>query len=184
MIALRELQEKDAELMLEWMHDSDIQKGFKKKMTEMSLEDAKEFIKSAKIPKRIVNGDNIHYGIVNTSDDIYLGTISLKDIDLENRNAEYAITLRKCAQGKGIASIATGLILKKAFFELDLGRVFLSVYADNISAIRLYERSGFTLEGEFRNHFRINGRGINWKWYGMLKEEYDENIFRINADII
>lgn len=176
MIFLRELKETDAPLMLEWMHDSDIQKGFKKDMLGASLEDAREFCVNSKVPDELSTGISLHFAIVDESDE-YLGTISLKDIDLENKTAEYAITTRKKAHGKGIAYNATGLLLRKAFCEYKLHRVYLNVYANNEAAIKLYERSGFTFEGEFRDHINVGGKYMNWKWYGILESEYDEQMF-------
>lgn len=171
-IKLRNLEEKDAPFMLEWMHDPEIQKAFKKNMLDATIEDAKSFINKSKMPVELATGMSLHYAIVDREDDQYLGTISLKDVDLENGTAEYAITTRKLAHGKGIAYKATKLILEKAFQELRLRRVFLSVHADNTAAIKLYEKSGFKFEGEFREHFFIAGKLVGWKWYGMLREEY------------
>ena len=54
----------------------------------------------------------------------------------------------------------------------------MSVLPDNNAAIRLYERCGFVYEGEFRNHIRKGDKYMNWKWYGMLKEEYEKYISR------
>lgn len=179
MISLRELKEKDAPLMLEWMHDPEIQKGFKKNMMGASLDDAKNFCRKALTPEVLSEGISLHFAIVD-EDDEYLGTISLKDISLDNLSAEYAITLRQKAQGKGIAYKATGLVLKKAFEDYDLHRVYLNVLADNDAAIRLYERSGFTFEGEFRDHLFLNGSYHNWKWYSILSNEFKADMFGIN----
>lgn len=176
MIFLRELKEKDAELMLEWMHDPDIQKGFRKNMMDATLEDAKAFCKDSKIPEKLSSGYNLHFAIAD-SDDEYLGTISLKNIDLDSLTAEYAITTRKKASGKGVGLAATGLILNKAFNEYGLRRVYLSVLEDNEVAIKLYEKCGFKFEGEFRNHIKKGNQYMNWKWYGMLKNEFDERRF-------
>lgn len=173
MIILRELQEQDAPFMLEWMHDPDIQKNFKRNMLEASIDDAILFINTSKIPDFIHTGINLHFAIVGDEKE-YLGTISLKNIDLDNKRAEYAITMRRKAQGKGIAYEATRLILKKAFFEYGLHRVYLSVYSNNKAAIKLYERCGFILEGEFREHFLMDGNYLNWKWYGILSDEFNE----------
>lgn len=174
MISLRGLKRKDAPLMLEWMHDQDIQKGFKKNMLGASLDDAERFCLNSELSSNPQNGDSIHFAITDENDE-YLGTVSLKELDFENKSAEYAITLRKKAQGKGVAYEATGLVLRKAFYEYDLHRVYLNVLADNSSAIRLYERCGFKYEGEFREHLFLNGRYVNWKWYGILKGEFDKN---------
>lgn len=176
MIRLRALQEKDAPLMLEWMHDPEIQKWFRRNMLDTSLSDVRNFCVDSKIPKSISRGDNLHFAIVNNTDE-YLGTISLKSIDLDSKSAEYAIATRKKAHGKGVAYAATGLILKKAFCEYGLHRVYLNVFADNKSAIKLYKRCGFSFEGEFREHLNIRGKYMSLEWYGMLENEYNESRF-------
>ena len=135
MIRLRELQESDAPLMLEWMHDAEIQRAFMRNMQDATIEDVLSFIADAAIPEIIESGTSLHYAITDDTNE-YLGTISLKDIDLHNKTVEYAIITRKKAHGKGIAFCATGLILEKAFQELKLHRVFLTVLSNNESAIR------------------------------------------------
>ena len=176
-IKLRELKTEDALLMLEWMHDRDIQECFKKNMLRTTLEQAVKFCEDAIIPQEIHFGDSLHFAICN-EDDEYLGTISLKNIDTDSQTAEYAIVTRKKAHGHGVGFKATGILLKKAFTEYGLHRVYLSVLADNINAIRMYERCGFKLEGDFRDHIKRRDEYINWKWYGMLESEYDDNIFK------
>lgn len=176
MIKLRELEDKDAEYMLEWMHDVEIQRSFKKDMINMTREDVLEFIAHSKVPTKLFDNANVHFAIVNNQDE-YLGTISLKNIELINRSAEYAIATRKKAHGRGIAYRATGLLLKKAFGDYGLHRVYLNVLENNQSAIRLYERSGFILEGEFRECLDIKGKYMNLKWYSMLENEFDAEKF-------
>lgn len=116
-IYLRELKEKDGKYMLELMHDTKIQTGFLKHMLK-TLEDAVSFGKNSKIPSSLSDHDNLHYAIVNNQDE-YLGTISLKDINILNRTAEYVIVIRPSFQNIGIAYSATLLLLNKAFTELN-----------------------------------------------------------------
>ena len=40
LIFLRELKEKDAPLMLEWMHDDNVQKSFQKNMKDITISGA------------------------------------------------------------------------------------------------------------------------------------------------
>ncbi len=166
---LRELKEKDAEGMLEWMHDPEVQKGFRFKGVEKDMDSVIDFIKQSDI--QLINGRDIHYAIVDKSDE-YLGTISLKNINLTDKKAEYAISLRRSVQGQGIATEATSRVLKLAFEVYGLERVYLNVLSDNDRAIRLYERIGFVYEGAFRKHLFLRGEYKTLKWYSMLREEY------------
>lgn len=169
---LRQLKEADADGMLEWMHDPEIQKFFRTSMETKTREEVMDFIHNANtVP---VEGNSIHFAIAD-EDDSYLGTVSLKDFDFSSRSAEYAISLRKCAQGRGIAYQATREILKMAFETFHLQRIFLNVLEDNLRAIHLYEKLGFTYEGAFRHYLFLNGEYKTLRWYSMLENEWKEN---------
>lgn len=51
-------------------------------------------------------------------------------------------------QGKGYGKAAVKALLVNMMLEFNQEEVFLSVYPDNISAIRLYESIGFKFNGE------------------------------------
>ena len=171
MVTLRELRKEDAKLMLEWMHDKKIQASFKKNMMDITLEKAEEFCINARIPEEICDGLCVHFAIVDENDE-YLGTISLKNIDLYDERAEYAIALRPSAHNRGVAYEATMKVLSKAFDEYNLHRVYLTVVETNHNAIKLYEKCGFTYEGELRSHIKCNGIFVNWKLYGLIDDEF------------
>lgn len=171
MIQLRELKAKDATLMLEWMHDEQIQKFFQKDMMKMTLEDTLEFCENSVISKILKENLNMHFAIVNDTDE-YLGTISLKNISWKNGTAEFAISTRKKSHGKGYAKIATTMLLNKAFYEYGLQRIYLNVLSDNIAAIRLYEHCGFKYEGEWKNHLFLRNNYVSLKWYAILRDEF------------
>jgi RimJ/RimL family protein N-acetyltransferase len=72
------------------------------------------------------------------------GTIGLRRIESPGGGAEYGILLGEAdLRGKGVAREASELLLAYAFGELRLGEVFLHLFADNLAALRLYERLGF-----------------------------------------
>ena len=173
-VQLRQLQRKDCIGMLEWMHDIEVARYFRDDMLDKTEKDVLEFIDRADIVP--LHGKSVHYAIVEEADE-YLGTISLKSIDLRDKNAEYAISLRKTAQGRAVAYLATRELLNIAFHEFDLERVYLNVISENKRAIRLYEKCGFIYEGELRDHLFIKGNYISWKLYGMIEDEYSESIF-------
>lgn len=179
MIHLRKLGLKDARGMLEWMHDSGIQQGFQADMTGRTLEDAEAFITETQYV--LTDGGCMHFAVVNEKDE-YMGTVSLKDISLRDKRAEYAISLRRCAQGKGIGYNATKLLLDYAFCTLHLNKVFLNVLSDNLPAIHLYLKCGFRYEGEFTDHLFLRGKYRNLKWYGIEKEDYIKKYYGEKRD--
>lgn len=169
-ISLRELKREDVTGMLEWMHDPEVQKGLRMNAAEKTEEDALKFIAEALTEP--TNGGDVHFAIVDEKDK-YKGTISLKNFNFESRNAEYAICLRRNAQHRGIATQATRELLRLAFEEYKLEKVYLNVLAQNVKAIQMYEKVGFAYEGQLRRHLFLNGEYKNLMQYSMLKEEYD-----------
>lgn len=170
---LRKLNYNDIDGILSWMHDSSINCFFSNNFKDFKEEDVKNFIDNC-----YNDVENVHYACVDENDN-YLGTVSLKNIDKKNKNAEYAISFCKSAQGTGSAKFATQEILRIAFKELTLEKVYLNVLSDNMRANCFYRKLGFTFEGEFKKHICINGILKDLNWYGMLKDEYLK-LFREN----
>lgn len=95
MVKLRRLKREDAQGMLEWMHDPEIQKCFRNHMAGKNRDEVLDFIEKADL--EVKEGGSLHYAVSDRTDQ-YLGTISLKNFDMLSRNAEYAISLRRVAQ--------------------------------------------------------------------------------------
>lgn len=173
MIRLRKLKTEDAPLMLEWMHNKAIADVFEKDMSTMTLEKAKEFCKRSSGDISFGEDAAVHYAIAESDSDEYMGTISLKNIDMKNRSAEFAISVRPKFHGTNTAGRATRLILQKGFGEFRIHRIYLSVFSTNARAIQFYEKCGFRYEGESRDGIRKNERFINLKWYSMLDTDFE-----------
>lgn len=162
---LRKLQIKDIPYMQEWMQDEEIMLCFRMNPGAKDEEKIKDFINHS------FTETNRHYAIADETDE-YQGTISLKNIDYANKNAEYAIVLRRKAMAKGIAKEATRRILEIAFYELKLHKVYLNVLEDNIRAIKFYEKFGFECEGIFKEHLYLRDHYCTLKWYGITKQKF------------
>ena len=162
-ISLRKLKIKDAPLMLEWMQDPSIACFFRFDAQNMTVADCEKFIESIDD-----DSDSIHYAIVN-EDDEYLGTISLKNIDHQKQEAEYAISTRKKAHGTGAAMVATKEILRIAFEELQLQRVYLNVLTENGRANAFYLKVGFRFDYCEESAVEINGVKRSLNWYSIIR---------------
>jgi diamine N-acetyltransferase len=164
---LRRLRDSDAEPMLEWMHDDRVNRYFPRDFAGMTKAQAAEFIAGS------FTEEDRSFAIAN-ADDEYLGTVSLKHISRRDRHAELAIATCHAAWGTGVAEAAVRDILRYAFYELNLGRVYLNVLDDNRRANRFYEKLGFQFEGCFRRHLWVRGELRDLNWYAMSKERFEE----------
>ncbi len=162
-ISLRELRECDAAGMLEWMQDPNISCFFRFDAASMTIEKCIDYIHSAN-----EESDCRHFAIVDEND-IYLGTISLKEINSEDGSAEYAISTRSCAHGTGAAMQATKEIIRIAFEELGLNRVYLNVLTDNLRANAFYRKAGFQFERCEEDAVEIRGVLKSLNWYAITR---------------
>jgi UDP-4-amino-4,6-dideoxy-N-acetyl-beta-L-altrosamine N-acetyltransferase len=97
-------------------------------------------------------GNRQEFVIVECATGRSIGTIGL-EIDSRNHRAEFGILIGEPdARGKGYAREAGKLILRYAFDDLKMHRVYLHVLVDNEPAIKLYEALGFHREGTLRRH--------------------------------
>ena len=110
--------------------------------------------------------------IIKKEDNKKIGTIGLNKIDRKNQKAEYGILIgEKDEQGQGYAKEATLAILNYGFKKLNLHKIYLEVFCDNMNAIRLYKKMGFIEEGLFRKDVVKNGEFKDVMRMAILKEE-------------
>lgn len=104
-----------------------------------------------------------------------VGTLSLVNIDLENKRAESARFLigeeEKCA-GLPIAVEAMFLLYEYAFNDLGLTRLYGHIQSSNTMMIKWQKFLGMKEEGIWRNHYISNDGYDNAILLGILREEY------------
>ena len=163
MVNFRELRLQDVDNMFEIISDLDVANNFIFTRFPFSRQNLEDFIKDS-----WGNKQNIHFAIADEQDE-YAGTISLKNINYIDRNAEYAIVVRKKYWGKKFAYEATKHIIDYGFNKLNLNKIYLNVLSSNTRANVFYERFGFVKEAIFKQHMFIAGEYEDLNWYYMLK---------------
>ncbi len=89
----------------------------------------------------------------------HIGNIHLTDIDWVSRHGYLGIFIGEPQdRSKGYGRQAVRLMLRHAFTDLGLHRVYLTVLDDNPQAIRVYEKCGFVVEGRLRQHAYKRGQ--------------------------
>ena len=158
---LRELKQEDAPLMLAWMHDVSVVSDLRDNFAAKTIDDCRAFIANS------ITEENIHLAIASDTDE-YMGTVSLKNI--ENGSAEFAITVRAEAMGRGYSWFGMEEIIKKAFNELGLESVYWCVSRDNTRAVRFYDKHNFHEALDIPQKVLDRYREVeNLKWYSVLK---------------
>ncbi|MDO4973580.1 MAG: GNAT family N-acetyltransferase [Eubacteriales bacterium] len=160
--SLRPLELKDADRMLEWMQNRDITRFLQIGGPETTKDHVLSFIQHS-----AEDQDNLHRAIVDDTD-TYLGTVSLKHIDREKREAEYAIAMHNSALGTGASADGSRLILQTAFEELGLQRVYLYVLEENQRAIRFYNKMGF--QYTHSSTIEHKGKKKTLMWFEILRD--------------
>ena len=153
--SLRPLLAKDAQRMVEMMHDAQTTQYLQIGGPDYTLDTALRFIASTADETQ-----NLHRAVVDEAD-VYQGSVSLKHIDWEKKEAEYAISMHPDAQGKGAAKAASAAILELAW-ALGLKRVYLNVLAENERANRFYQKFGFRYTHDSIMNFHGEDKCLRW----------------------
>lgn len=166
---LRKLELKDALLMLSWMHDESVVGNLHTNFASKTLQDCENFIKCAQDI-----ATDAHFAIVSDEDE-YMGTVSLKHIDRENKSAEFAITVRKESMGRGYSWFGMESIIEKAFSEFELESVYWCVSRKNKRAVRFYDKHNFHEAVDISEDILSRYCEEDLKWYSVLKGDILDN---------
>ncbi len=101
---------------------------------------------------------------------------SIKGFALINLNYKSNIfEIRRIAiteKGKGYGRESMEGLIRYAFEETETNRLWLDVYPDNISGIKLYESLGMHKDGVLRQNYKAERGYLDQIVYSMLRSEY------------
>ncbi len=100
-----------------------------------------------------------------------IGTVSMRSVP-RDRRAELGYWLGYPSWGRGLASEAVHRILRWAFVESNLHRVYAQVMSGNRRSHRVLEKAGMVREGTRRDHLRKGRRFVDVDEYGLLRDEW------------
>jgi [ribosomal protein S5]-alanine N-acetyltransferase len=143
----------------------------------LTIEQAKEFIKSH-AGKTFENpGEWVQYGIENRSTGKLIGDCAIKLNQNDNRIAEVGITISHTEQKKGYAKEALVGILNYLFGLKNFHRVVEIVDAENLASIQLLKSVGFRQEGYFVENIFFKGKWGSEYQFAMLEKEWRQNSY-------
>lgn len=115
--------------------------------------------------------DRVVWAICHQTDG-HIGNISLQNISVINRNAEFAIIIgNKHHLGKGLGKLAGLRLIQHGFFKLNLKRVYCGTADSNKAMKSLAVSLGMIEEGRRLKHLFLDGEWVDLIEYGLLRED-------------
>ncbi len=101
-----------------------------------------------------------------------IGLVNLDGLDWPNGHTEIGIALTDTDhRGQGFAAEALCLLIRYAFDELGLHRIWARIIEDNNPSIRLFKKMGFQLEGRMKEHVRRRGIFRDMLIFGLVQTD-------------
>ena len=115
--------------------------------------------------------DKIVWAICHIGDN-HIGNISLQNISLIHRNAEFAIIIGNPHHlGKGVGKLASLKLIQHGFLKINLKRIYCGTAEPNKAMRSLAISLGMVEEGRRRRHLYLNGEWVDLIEYGLLRED-------------
>jgi ribosomal-protein-alanine N-acetyltransferase len=141
-----------SEKYLSWLNDPEIYK-YMETRGDQKLEDLEEFI------RRQVTNHVYMWAITIKTNGNHIGNIKIDPINERHSLGEYGILIGdKQEWRKGYAREASELVIDYFFYKKNpLRKITLGVVKENTSAVDLYLKMGFLIEGNYRKHVCYDG---------------------------
>ena len=163
LVNLREILINDAQDITLLLMNYDVSKHLWEIPNPYSIDDALEFIKRANRDFNTLKA--LHFAIESKiiprsrNNLKFVGTISVKNIDLVNKKADLGYWIGEQYWGRGIATECLKLIIDYAFSaELGLKQLCAYVFPENKASIRVLEKNGMNKIGEVNEYHKLSGR--------------------------
>lgn len=151
-IYLRPITMADTERIVNWRNSDRVRRNFIYQ-APFTKEGHENWMRT-----KVAAGEVVQFIICEKRTDRPVGSVYFRDIDRQNRKAEYGIFIGEadCA-GRGIGTETARLAVFYARDVLKLHKLMLRVFADNMAAVKSYEHAGFVREAYLKDEFLQDG---------------------------
>lgn len=154
-LKLRPIQDKDTHFIVKWRNTDFVRNNFIFRETFTSE------IHKKWLYDKVYTGNVIQYIIEIDKMNMPIGSVYLRDIDLQNESGEFGIFIgEKGYIGKGYGTSAAKTFIHFCF-SLGFHRIFLRVFDNNLIAEKSYANVGFCKEGIARDMVLLDGKRQN-----------------------
>ena len=164
-VELKPVEREDLPRYVAWFNDPDVMRYFGR-YEPWSLAQEEDWYETQR-----QRADVRNYAVYYEGQ--HIGGAGYSAIDGRARSAEVGLLIgRKDLWNRGLGADIMGALVRFGFEQMNLHRIYLRVFSDNVPAIRCYEKVGFRHEGRLREaEFRHN-RYCDMLFMSILEGEY------------
>lgn len=157
-LRIRILKSKDVtNEYLSALNDWQIVKFTEARHRSWDIRSLKKYIKESN-----VKGKSLLVGIFLKNTNEHIGNIRLFNFHPIHLRAELGIMIHnKNHWGKGYGQEALSTFTKKALKKYKLHKICADYYHVNLGSKKIFSRSGYTIEGVFKDHFKLNNKYVH-----------------------
>jgi len=114
----------------------------------------------------------IRWGIVLKDSNKLIGTMGYDALQIKNKRADIGYDINSHYWRKGFATETISEVIKFGFEQLDLNRIGVVVFPENIASSNLLKKFGFREEGLLREYIIQNNVPKDTIVFSLLRKEY------------
>jgi [ribosomal protein S5]-alanine N-acetyltransferase len=151
-----------------WLNDPEINKYLETRFSVQTQDTIKMYVRQM---NRASN--QIFLAICLEENDHHVGNIKFSDIDWNHKRAFLSLIIgEKGLWGRGFATEAIELMVRYGFETVGLNKIEPCCYDANKGALRLFKKTGFSVEGELRETALFEDNLISVIWFGLTRREW------------
>jgi [ribosomal protein S5]-alanine N-acetyltransferase len=166
LLALRPWTDADVPAIVAAYADPDIQRW---NLHTYDEDEAKSLV--AKWNRSWINETSAHWAITKTSDDVAIGRVGLRTLDLAAGEGEISYWVAPPARGCGIASLATSTLSEWLLRSLGLHRLEIGHSIHNAASCRVATNAGFVLECTMKSALLHADGWHDMHWHARIRSE-------------
>lgn len=165
-VLLRPLRQEDSSLLYDWISHRELV------ILNAPLHSISDIDHQAWFESMLTNRtDLVIFVIEDMETHQAIGACQLLNINWRHRSAELQIRIDNTQyHGRGFGTEAVKLLTHFGFADLNLHRIYLHVFANNIRAIKSYEKCGFVTEALLKEAALIDGSWVDVIGMGKLNK--------------
>lgn len=131
--------------------------------------ETKNFIQQAMVNSKQLPRTSYDLAVVVAKTDMLIGGVGLRVSNPQHQSGDFGYIFHPDYWGQGFASEAASAVVKFAFEQLGLHRIWATCRPANRASARVLEKVGLSYEGHLKGHRMIRGKWVDSLLYARIQ---------------